>query len=186
MLEPSGRVGTRPVAGSIAVTRPVKLVRTSRPPTMAASETTSLWAIRQPTVPSGSIANVSISAWTMRWASRGEPKTAISGDADRCDQRSSPVRLVEPVGVEPVLDDEQPRVVPDEPGRLVVDRRGEADRPGAGRTVDPELRPAELLEVARHERPEILERAAGLRQGEDGRLPGRCRAQRQRARIPPG
>ena len=43
----------RPVAGSIADTAPPKLVSTSRPPTSAASVTTSLWATRQADRPVG-------------------------------------------------------------------------------------------------------------------------------------
>ena len=76
---------------------------------------------------------------------------------------------LQPVGVEPVLDDEQAGVVPDETGRLVVDRRGEADRPRARGAVDAELRSTELLERGRDERPEVLEASAGFRQGKDGR-----------------
>ena len=81
------RPRTRPVAGSSALTWPSKPVRTSRPPTSSAAVTTSEWATRQATVPSASIANVSISAWTRTWASRDEPSSATIGVAERCSQR---------------------------------------------------------------------------------------------------
>ena len=44
-------------------------------------DTTSECATRQATVPSGSMANVSSSAWTMTWASRDEPSRAMIGVA---------------------------------------------------------------------------------------------------------
>ena len=72
------------------MTWPSKLVSTSRPPTRSAAFTTSEWATRQATVPSGSMANVSSSDWTITWASRGEPSSAMSGVAERWSQRASP------------------------------------------------------------------------------------------------
>ena len=66
-----------------------------RPPARP-SVTTSECATRQATSPSGSIANVSISAWTMTWPSRDDPRTARIGVADRWLQRSSPVRASNP------------------------------------------------------------------------------------------
>ena len=53
----------------------------------------------------------------------------------------------ERVDVEPVLDDEQALGVPQQARRLVADRRGEPDRPGSCRRLDPDLRPASLVRV---------------------------------------
>jgi hypothetical protein len=69
--------------------------------------------------------------------------------------------------VEPVLHDELTRRVPELPGRLVVDRRGEAHRPRARRAVDPEFRAAQGIGVRRDLGPEIAELAADLGQRED-------------------
>src|SRR5439155_9860417 len=91
------------------------------------------------------------------------------GAEDRDQRRGRPVRpakragpALEAVRVEAVLDDEQPRIIPDEARGLIVDRRGEADSPGSGRPVDPELGAAELVEVPGHERSEVLESATSL------------------------
>ena len=138
----------RPVAGSSAVSWPPKLVRTSRPPTSSAAVTTSEWAIRQATTPSGSMANVSISAWTTTWAERAAPG-------------------LEPVGVEAVADDQQAGRIPVQGARVVVDHRREADRPGAPRTLEPELGPAQGFRVVGDERSEVDQLATGFRQRED-------------------
>src|SRR6476646_1151711 len=78
-----GQLADRPVAGSSEVTWPPKPVSTSRPPISSAAVTTSEWATRQATDPSGSMANVSISAWTTTCARRGDPSRARIGVADR-------------------------------------------------------------------------------------------------------
>ena len=68
------------MAGSSALRCPSNPVSTSRPPTSSAAVTTSEWATRQATVPSGSMAKVSISAWTRTWARRDD---AEQGDERR-------------------------------------------------------------------------------------------------------
>lgn len=50
---------------------------------MSAAVTTSEWATRQATVPSASMAKVSISACTITWPSRDDPWRAMIGLADR-------------------------------------------------------------------------------------------------------
>ena len=156
--------------GRARVTWPPNPVSTSRPPTSSAAVTTSEWATRQATVPSGSMANVSISAWTMTWASRGDPSSAMIGVAERCSQRGVAGRRLEAVGVEPVGDDEQAGRVPVERPRLVVDERREPGGPGAARTLEPQLGPAQRRPGRRRPcEPEVDQVAAGLGQGEDRR-----------------
>ena len=53
--------------------------------------------------------------------------------------------------------------------RVVVDERGEPDRPRAARTLEAELRPAERLRIRGHQRSQVHELATGLGQGEDFR-----------------
>ena len=164
---PHGQPADRPVAGSSAVTWPSKPVSTSRPPMSSAAVTTSEWATRQATVPSGSMANVSISAWTTTCARRGDPSSARIGVADRWFQRGVAGRRLEAVAVEPVGDDEQPGAVPVERPRLVVDERGEPGRPGAARSLETQLGAAQRVGVGGDQRPEVDQLAARLGQGED-------------------
>ena len=140
------------------------------PPTSAASVTTSVWAIRQATSPSGSIANVSISAWTMTCGMRDEPRirderayaTDGSSAARRFGRRRhrSGSRSPRPAG-------------PARPtGRPTVRRRsGDASRTAhgpAGVSTRSSARHRRSY-VRRHDRAELDEGAAGLGQGEDRR-----------------
>ena len=168
------------------VTWPSNPVSTSRPPTRSAAVTTSEWAIRQATVPSGSRANVSTSAWTRTWASRDEPRRATSGVAERCSQRGSPVRGLEPVGVEPVGDDQQAGRVPEEAARLVVDERGEAGRPRAARSLEAQLGAAQRVRVGGDRRAEVDQRSPPASDSAKTAGPEPLPPQRQRARRPPG
>ena len=60
--------------------------------------------------------------------------------------------------------------------RLVEDRRGEADRPGARRAVDPQLRPAQRVRGRRTtERPEVDRGCRRPRTGRRPPRPVRCR-----------
>ena len=76
---------------------------------------------------------------------------------------------VDPVGMEPVLDDELARGVPVLGGRLVVDRRGQAKRPGAGRAVDAQLGATQRVRVRGHLGAEIEQAPADLGEREDRR-----------------
>ena len=84
--------------------------RPSPPPT-----TTSECATRQATVPSGSMANVSSSAWTMTWASRDEPSSAMIGVAGPMLPAGLAGRHVQPERVEPVAHDQQAVACPSGP-----------------------------------------------------------------------
>ena len=96
------------------------------------------WATRHATVPSGSMANVSISAWTITWARRGDPKSATIGVAERCSQRGSPSRRRGRT-----CGTRRPRPaagrVPVQAARLVVDGGREARRPGPARPLEAQL-----------------------------------------------
>ena len=85
----------------------------------------------RPTVPSGSSANVSISAWTRTWR---QPRRAEQRD-DRRRRAVVPAQLagrrVQAVGVEPVGHDEQSGSCPSRRPRLVEDGRGEPGGPRA-------------------------------------------------------
>ena len=171
--------------GRARVTWPSKLVRTSRPPTSSAAVTTSEWATRQATAPSGSMANVSSSAWTRTCASRDEPSSATIGVAERCSQRSDAGRGLEPVGVEAVADDQQTRRIPVQGPRLVVDERREADGPGAARTLEPELGAAQRLRIGGDDGPRSTSSPPASDSAKTSR-PDPLPPHRQRPRRPPG
>ena len=181
------QVADRPVAGSRALTWPSKPVRTSRPPMSSAAVTTSEWATRQATVAVGldrERLDLGLDDDV------GEPRRPEERD-DRRRRAVLPAQLagrgVEAERVEPVAHDEQALGVPVEAARLVADRRGEAGRPGAARSLEPELRPAQRVGVGRRPaRPRSIERARRPRSGRRPRRAWPLPPQRQRARRPPG
>ncbi len=71
------------------------------------------------------------------------------------------------VRVESIGDDEQAGGIPVERPWIVADDRREAIRPGAARTLDPELRAAQRIGVGRDGRSEVEQGAADLRKCED-------------------
>ena len=95
------------------------------------------------------MANVSSSDWTRTCASRGDPSSARIGVADRWSQRSVAGLDVEAERVEAVGDDKQAVRVPVERARLVVDERGKPGRPGAARSLEPQLGATQRLRVRR-------------------------------------
>ena len=154
---------------------PAKPVRTSRPPTSSAAVTTSEWATRQATVPSGSMANVSISAWTSDVARAGTTRAgraAASPSGGPSAARRSPsrgrscgTRRRRRAG----------RRCPSASARgSSWMSRGEARGPGAARALEAQLGAAQRVRVGRDQRPEVDELAARLGQGEH--LGGRAAA----------
>ena len=105
--------------------------------------------------------------------------------AERWSQRASPVARLEAVGVEAVGDDQEPFAVPVQRARVVVDERREPGRPGAARSFDPELRPAQGSGSDETRGPRSMsEPPASVRAKTAGPEP--LPPQRQRARRPPG
>ena len=175
----------RPVAGSSALRCPSKPVRTSRPPTSSAAVTTSEWATRQATVPSGSMANVSSSDWTRTWARRD--------DAEQPDQRrrravlpaNIPAGHLEPERVEAVGDDEQAGRIPVDRAWGIVDERRKAGGPGATRTFEPQLGAAQHVGLGATRSPRstrVPPASVSAKTAGPEPLP----PHRQRARRPPG
>ena len=118
-------------------------------------------------MPSGSMAKVSSSAWTMHV---GQPRRAEQRD----DRRPGPMvpaglagRHVQPERVEPVAHDEQAFGVAVDGSRLVADRRGEAGGPGAPRSLEAQLRAAQRLGVLGDAGAQLDQPAADLGEGED-------------------
>src|SRR4029079_14131848 len=92
----SAQPTARPVAGSIRVTPPPEAVSTRRPHTRLAAVTTSVWAMREATVPSASIANVSSSACTRTCRRRDEANTARTGVPEGWIHAGAPVGASSP------------------------------------------------------------------------------------------
>ena len=134
---------------------------------MSAALTTSEWATRQATVPSGSMANVSSSDWTMTWASRGDPSRAIKWRCRAMVPAGVARRDLEPVGVEPVGDHQEAGGVPVERPRLVMDERREARRPCAARAFETELGAAQRVGILGGAGAQVDEGATRLGEGED-------------------
>ena len=92
---------------------------------------------------------------------------------------------LEAVGVEPVGDDEQAGRVPVERPRLVVDERGEARRPGAARSLEPQFGAAQRLGIGRDAEPRSTSSPPTSESAKTAG-PEPLPPHRQRARRPPG